>query len=247
MKPRKSILGFLLQWAVVTGVLLAACVGHVRASPGPMYFDVVADSTEGPPYPSAPAILVKVFDVATPLLAEAVPMESISLNFSDGIEDVPMQMTASDSGGVAGAAGTTLNMEVLLTQGGPPPEMMTVFIKFEGLDAGSWHEVDQVTYTENDFDAYFTTHMASGAYLTHHLYGEVGLSAPMTLGTSSFEFPPAKAVDAFLKIDGIDGESQGGGSPMLFIHMNAHYVPEPAALTLVALGGLALIRRRRRS
>lgn len=66
MKPRKSILRFLLQCVAVTGVLLVACVGHVRASPGPMYFDVVADSTGGPPYPSAPALLVKVFDVASP-------------------------------------------------------------------------------------------------------------------------------------------------------------------------------------
>ena len=42
MKPRKSILRSLPQWAAVTGVLLVVCVGHVRASPGPMYFDVVA-------------------------------------------------------------------------------------------------------------------------------------------------------------------------------------------------------------
>jgi len=245
MKPRKSILRFLLQWAAVTGVLLVACVGHVRAGSHAMYIDVIANSTEGPPYPSAPAILVKVFDVATPLLADAVPMESISLNFSDGIEDVPMRMTASDSGGVVGAAGTTLNMEVLLTEGGLPPEMMTVFIQFEGLGAGWSHEVDQVTYTENDFDAYFTTHMASGAYLTHHLYGEVGLSGPMTLGTVGFESTPTKAVDMFLTIAGIEGGSQDASSPMLFIHMNAHYVPEPAALSLLAIGGLALIRRRR--
>lgn len=245
MKPRKSILRFLLQCVAVTGVLLVACVGHVRASPGPMYFNVVADSTGGPPYPSAPALLVKVFDVASPLLADAVPMESISFTFSDGIEDVPMQMTASDSGGAVGAAGTTLNMEVLLTQGDSPPEMMTVFIQFGGLGAGWSHEVDQVTYTENDFDAYFTTHMASGAYLTHHLYGQVGLSGPMTLGTVGFESASTKAFDAYITIDGIEGESQDPGSPMLFIHMNAHYVPEPAALVLLAFGGLALIRRRR--
>jgi hypothetical protein len=213
-----------------------------------MYFDVVADSTEGPPYPSAPAILVKVYDVASPLLAQAVPKrltESISFTFSDGIEDVPMRMTASDSGGAVGAAGTTLNMEVLLTHGVSLPEMMAIFIKFEGLGAGWSYEVGPVTYTENDFDAYFTTHMAGGAYLTHHLYGEVGLSGPMTLGTVGFESAPAEAFDLFLTIAGIEGEPQGPGSPMLFIHMNAHYVPEPAALSLLAVGGLALIRRRR--
>ncbi len=49
-----------------------------------------------------------------------------------------------------------------------------------------------LTYTENDFDAYFTTHMASGAYLTHHLYGQVGLSGPVTLGTVGFGSAPPR-------------------------------------------------------
>lgn len=238
------------RWVLagVAGLALAAAGPSAQAYPYVMYFDVEDGYSEGPPYPSAPDILTKTYDTATPLLA-TLPLEEVSFNYSMTPPTVGTSMVGADTGGGIGLAGTVAAFDVYLKMDSPqPPELlaMDMFLKIESGGGVGSIVCGPVQYRETDFEAEMDVQLLNGQATAKRVHGSFGAGQPLTFGAIQWEYVPAEAYDAFLKIEMNSTGALDTASPILHLSLTGSYVPEPAALSVLALGGVALIRRRRR-
>lgn len=108
-----------------------------------------------------------------------------------------------------------------------------------------------VTYVDSFFDVFFDVEMSDGGILTHHHHGEIEVGEALPLEDISFnsvifDNTPAEAYDAFLKIEMNTGAVVDLSIPLMTMELTGTYIPEPVTLSLLAVGGLAAIRRRMR-
>ena len=255
MKTMRDNLTVLRRYVFVSFVWLGLVVGasQVQAYPIVTYFDVVQGITGGPPYPSSPNILAKVFDCASPALA-TLPMEEVTLNYGVTPPELGTRVDVSDSGGGVGSAGTVATFVCYLKMDSPAPPATTAFDIFLKVDSPSGVQSivsGPVTYGDSFFDVFFDVEMSDGGVLTHHYHGEteVGEALPLediSFNSVIFDNPPAEAYDAFLNIEmNTGGAVLDPSIPLMTIELTGTYVPEPATLSLLALSGLALLRRKK--
>ncbi len=248
MKPTLNIRASIATCVLVSIVGLALSVSAGKAHADDLWADVLGGYSEGPPYPSEPAVLVKMYDKATPILRDTLPIEEVSFNFADGIEDVPMRMVAYDTGGGVGQPGATAILELYLQASAPQPPQTLAFDCYLKID--SPHGVSEITShpaqsQETDFDADFEVALLNGIATGNRVHGVLGPGQPLGYGEITWGCVPAEGYDMLLHVDMEPTGSLDSASPILTLEMTGTWVPEPATLALVCVGGLALIRRRR--
>ena len=223
------------------------------------YFDVVeGESSEGPPYPTIEPTITKVFDKATPLLGD-LPLEQVTFNYSVTPPELGTIMQASDSGGGMGTGGTIAALNCYLKMDSPaPPETTAVdiFLKVDSPSGGGTIVLGPESYGDSFFDIYFDAELPDGGIMTHHFHGELGsggsggedrLMENLSFNSVVFDNPPAEAFDCYLTVEmNTLGPVVDPSIPLMTIELTGTYVPEPATLGLVAIGGLAMLKCRRK-
>ncbi len=247
-----SILGKAVVAVAVAAVAVPCAVSLGDEANVVSFFDVYMGEgslSAGPPYPSQPPILIGGYDGPDP---------AVALHFEDLLvcldklnpPETPGSIAAYDSGG-GGGGGAVATLEISLELPGEPVPPESFFdVTFQAQDPGggpvSIPDKPTVGFAESFFDVYFEVSLPDGAVASHTLHGEVNPAQPVGLLDVWIDHPPAESffdVCFHLSVAGLPDPSQ----PLILAQMTGTYFPEPAGLALLALGGLAVVRRRRRT
>jgi len=251
MTNATNILRVVSLYVIVGVAVVSFGAGSAGAQAIDVYFDVdeSLNYSEGPPYPSAPEIITKVFDKASPMLA-GLPLEQVSFNYSMTPPELETYMLASDSGGGGGSGGTTMAMDcfVKIDSPDPPPGPMAfdMFLKIDSPGGAPLNVVMTDEYhVDSFFDVFFDVYLPDGGIMSHHVHGYVPATQPLSLtGCGLDTTTPSEAFDCYLTIEGVPEGTIDKSTPLLMTTVVGEYVPEPASIGLLSMGGLALLRRR---
>lgn len=140
MRTTRDNLTMLRRYVFVSLVWIGLVVGasQVQAYPIVTYFDVVeGESVSGPPYPTSPSSVVKVYDSSSPILS-TLPMEEVTFCYSVTPPELGTTMSVSDTGGGLDSAGTAATFAAYLKLDSPAPRrrpQSTSFLKLIPLAA----------------------------------------------------------------------------------------------------------------
>jgi len=241
----------------LVGMLFLVLAASAVASAIPSFFDVFADHTAGPPYPSTPRVQVNV--AAQP----PVPIEIVQMDLHAATPPtLGLSLHASDSGGGGGGGGgygVQSFFDVFFDVSIPQPDypadsFFDVFVECRDPGGMPGHLTRPVTvnYVPADsfFDVFFEIRLDSGDLITHRLHGQLNPAQPLAftsvsgggggggggaIGDSFF--------DVFFEID-CSGPVIPQLELMTMTLTGDINVPEPPALLLLAPAALALLRRR---
>jgi hypothetical protein len=240
-----------LRDAVTCGGLLVLAWG-LAAPVLASLFDVVGSGlTAGPPYPSTPPILVHVTDDNVPVRRASI--EDIALTFSDGIDEIPMSAMLSDSGGGEGLPGTAMQYQPILEVSGvePPPTMHieSFFDVFAPPGLTAVGIPGPVADADSFFDVFFDVQFSDGWTMKHHLHGEIPLGQDVAFTDASGVMAETLANMVHCRqIHTIKvGPNAAASLPLMTVTLTGSFVPEPATIVLLVLGGLVCPGSRRRS
>ena len=207
--------------------------------PAESFFDVFVEDVLGPPYPTG-AVRIGVLN-SPETGGSMIQTEMVSLSLTGrGPQDTPVTARPRADNRDRSGLQTDSFFDVFFeVDSFPANSFFNIFVEVESHGNGDSDEDRDV----DGNDTLLTVGYASGAQQTLLLEFRPGPG----LQISDAHFPAESFFDVFVEIDLLGAATFNRNQPVLEVRMTGQYtIPEPATLSLLALGGLALIRRRKR-